>query len=177
MRLDQLRKAIEAGRHYADHQRACGDLEGAACTERRVACDVSNYEQLQKEVRSAHPVEVQLRTLDSKLAAATKQRVGFEAKAQLLSQQLVQVRDLMLEAADAAEQKRKLEEELKRERLELTVRRAEAEVEKAGGGDQGEEPAAAAERELGRALQLPGLPVGVAAAIQALQSALHTWSA
>jgi hypothetical protein len=130
-RMDVLRGQIE-------HLEKGGDgLEDALKARRE------ELEKLRLEIRSAHPLDVQLRNLDSKLNGVKKQREKLEDEANSVAKLILELKISLDKAAKAAAEKKLEEDQLAKERVELVAKHNAtklAEAEAAAGG------AAAADR-------------------------------
>jgi hypothetical protein len=113
-RMDELRSQIE-------HLEKAGDgLEDILAARR------AELERLRGEVRAAHPLDVQLRNLDSKLGAVRKQREKLENEAKETAALILELKASLDKSAKAVAEKRAEETQLAVERAELVAKQAAA---------------------------------------------------
>jgi hypothetical protein len=126
--MDELRGQLE-------HLEKGGDGLEDAIRVRREELD-----RLRGEVRAAHPLEVQIRNLDGRLAGVRKVREKLEGEATATADLILELKASLEKAAKAAAEKKLEEEQLAKERVELVARHNAAklaEAEAAAGGSSG----------------------------------------
>jgi archaellum component FlaC len=151
-RMDELRDQIE-------HLEKAGDGLGDILAARR-----AELERLRGEVRAAHPLDVQIRNLDSKLGAVRKQREKLESEAKTTAELILELKVSLDKTAKAAAEKRAEEDQLAIERVELVAKQAAA---AAPGGDVNTSPGDDTIPEQLRGMGLEGLDPGLRAGLRA----------
>jgi hypothetical protein len=151
-RMDVLRGQIE-------HLEKAGDgLEDILAARR------AELERLRGEVRAAHPLDVQLRNLDSKLGAVRKQREKLECEAKTTAALILELKASLDKTAKAVAEKRAEETQLAVERVELVARQAAATTSGGDGNPGGGDDAIP---EQLRGLGLDGMDPGLRAGLRA----------
>jgi hypothetical protein len=79
-------------------------------------------ERLRQEVRTAHPLDVQLRNLDCKVAGIRKQREKLDEEAKSVAGLILELKANLDKVAKAAAEKQQEEDQLAKERVELVAR-------------------------------------------------------
>jgi hypothetical protein len=124
----------------------------------------AELERLRGEVRAAHPLDVQLRNLDSKLGAVRKQREKLEGEAKTTAELILELKATLDTTAKAVAEKRAEENQLAVERVELVAKQAAA---AATAGEDGTGSNGDAMPEQLRGLGLEGLDPGLRAGLRA----------
>jgi hypothetical protein len=130
-RMDELRSQIE-------HLEKGGEGLEEILKARR-----EELERLRQEVRAAHPLDVQVRHLDSKIAGVRKQREKHEEEAKSVALLILELKTSLDRASKAAAEKKLEEDQLAKERVELVAKQNAsklAEAEAAAGGGTAADP-------------------------------------
>ena len=127
--MDKLRQGIELLRQVP------GDDAKALIQARK-----KELEALRLKVRQGHPVDIQIRNLDYKLANVQRQREKHDERSKDLAKQIRELQKQLVEEADGSAGKQKEEEQLRRERCQLVQRQGQEQLAKAKVA-AGDEPA------------------------------------